>query len=60
MPKQEAVVQIINVNLEILRENLAEKSYYDSGGKNTGKASIDYSQEFSLINDIEILLMQLQ
>lgn len=60
MPKQDAIIQIINVNVELIRELLSEKAYTDSEGNVTDKALIDFSQEHRFLNDIEILLMQLQ
>jgi hypothetical protein len=60
MPKQDAIIQIINVNLEILHELLGDKTYTTPDGQVTDKALLDFSREHSLINDIETLLMQLQ
>lgn len=60
MPKQEAIIQIINVNLELIREMLSDKAYTNSDGEVIDNALIDFSREQSLINDIETLLMQLQ
>lgn len=60
MPKQDAIIQIINVNIELIRELLSEKAYLNSEGNTTDKALIDFSREHRFLNDIEILLMQLQ
>jgi hypothetical protein len=49
MPKQDAIVEKINENLEMLRTLLDDRRF----------TAEDFSQEEELINDIEILLMQL-
>ena len=54
MPKQDAIIQIINVNLEVIRELLDDKTSEYS------LIDLDFSREQSLINDIETLLIQLQ
>lgn len=50
MPKQDAVVDIINENLEELRTLLEDRKW----------VAEDFSEEQNLINNIEILLMQLR
>lgn len=49
MPKQDAIVDKINENLEMLRTLLDDRRF----------TAEEFSQEEELINDIEILLMQL-
>jgi hypothetical protein len=49
MPKQDAIVEKINENLEMLRTLLDDRRF----------TAEEFSQEEELINDIEILLMQL-
>lgn len=54
MPKQDAIIQIINVNIELIRELLADKTNEYS------LIDLDFSQEERFLNDIETLLIQLQ
>lgn len=49
MPKQDAIVEKINENLEMLRTLLDDRRF----------TAEEFSQEEELINDIEILLMQI-
>jgi hypothetical protein len=59
MTKHEATLALADKLLEELRSNLSEIMWYDKDGKTTDIVQINLRKEFSLIDDIQVLINSL-